>query len=142
MSMPALVNHTAVELAGLLAAGAVSAREVTAAHLERIAAVGPSVNAIVTITAEAAMRQARMLDDAFARSGPVGRCTDSPLPTKTLPRPVQCGPPTVRGSSPTTSPTSTRCTALGCAQPGRSAWVRRTLSSSVPVRRRSTISSG
>jgi len=84
MSMPALVNHTAVELAGLLAAGAVSAREVTAAHLERIAAVGPSVNAIVTITAEAAMRQARMLDDAFARSGPVGPLHGLPVAHKDL----------------------------------------------------------
>ena len=84
MSMPALVNHTAVELARLLAAGAVSAREVTAAHLERIAAVGPSVNAIVTITAEAAMRQAQMLDDAFSRSGPVGPLHGLPVAHKDL----------------------------------------------------------
>jgi len=84
MSMPALVDNTAVELAKLVAAGAVSAREVTAAHLERIAAVGPSVNAIVTITAEAAMRQARMLDDAFARSGPVGPLHGLPVAHKDL----------------------------------------------------------
>jgi Asp-tRNA(Asn)/Glu-tRNA(Gln) amidotransferase A subunit family amidase len=31
---------------------------VTAAHLERLQAVGPSVNAIVTITADAAIRHA------------------------------------------------------------------------------------
>ena len=79
-----MVEHTAVELAGLLAAGEVSAREVTAAHLERLAAVGPSVNAVVTVTAEAAMHQAGLLDDQFARSGPVGPLHGLPVAHKDL----------------------------------------------------------
>jgi amidase len=84
MSDPSLVEHTAVELAGLLASGAVSAREVTEAHLDRIAAVGPSVNAIVTVTAEAAMQQAGRLDDEFTRSGLVGPLHGLPVAHKDL----------------------------------------------------------
>lgn len=84
MSTHTLVDHTAVELAGLLAAGSVSAREVTTAHLERVQALGPSVNAVVTITAEAAMRQAQLLDDHFARSGPVGPLHGLPVAHKDL----------------------------------------------------------
>jgi amidase len=79
-----LVEHTAVELAALLAAGEVSAREVTTAHLDRLAAVGPSVNAVVTVTAEAAMDQAGRLDEQFARSGPVGPLHGLPVAHKDL----------------------------------------------------------
>lgn len=84
MTDQSLVEHTAVELAGLLAAGSVSAREVTAAHLDRLAAVGPSVNAVVTITADAAMHRAAQLDDQFARSGPVGPLHGLPVAHKDL----------------------------------------------------------
>jgi len=84
VSTHTLVDHTAVELAGLLAAGSVSAREVTTAHLERVQVLGPSVNAVITITAEAAMRQAQLLDDHFARSGPVGPLHGLPVAHKDL----------------------------------------------------------
>ena len=78
MSTLVRVEPTAVRLVGLPAAGALSAREVPSVHLERIAAAGPGV--IVTITAEAAMSQARMPEDDFARSGPVrARLPEPPL---------------------------------------------------------------
>lgn len=84
MSGPSLVEHTAAELSQLLAAGSVSAREVTAAHLARIDAVGPAVNAIVTVTAEAAMQRAAALDDEFVRRGPVGPLHGLPVAHKDL----------------------------------------------------------
>jgi amidase len=84
MSEQSLVEHSAVELAARLAAGEVSAREVTAAHLDRLAVVGPSVNAVVTITAEAAMDQAKRLDDEFAKDGPVGTLHGLPVAHKDL----------------------------------------------------------
>jgi amidase len=43
-----------------------SAREVTEAHLARIEAVNPRVNAIVTLTAERAMREAAAADELLA----------------------------------------------------------------------------
>jgi amidase len=84
MSDQSLVEHTAVELAALLAAGTVSAREVTAAHLDRIDAVGPAVNAVVTVTADAAMQRAGQLDDEFAKTGPVGPLHGLPVAHKDL----------------------------------------------------------
>jgi amidase len=84
MSPQSLVEHTAVGLAELLAAGEVSAREVTTAHLERLEAVGASVNAVVTVTADAALRHASLLDERFVRSGPVGPLHGLPVAHKDL----------------------------------------------------------
>jgi amidase len=50
----------------------VSAREAVSAHLDRIARVNPSVNAIVTLVAEQAMERARLADDALARGAAIG----------------------------------------------------------------------
>src|SRR4051794_30062589 len=55
-----LWRRGAVELAGLIAEGSVSAREVVDAHLERIADVNPHLNAITVVLAE----QARAAADA------------------------------------------------------------------------------
>jgi len=62
-----LYYRSATELAGLLRAKQISAREVVTAHLDRIEAVNPVVNAIVTLTAERALGQAAELDDLAAR---------------------------------------------------------------------------
>lgn len=60
-----LCLRSAVDLAGLLARREVSAREVMAAHLDRIERVNPAVNAIVTLDAEGALDAAAAADAAF-----------------------------------------------------------------------------
>ena len=50
-----LYYRSATALSRMLRDKQVSAREVVTAHLERIAAVNPAVNAIVTLTAERAL---------------------------------------------------------------------------------------
>ncbi|MQA06207.1 MAG: amidase [Streptosporangiales bacterium] len=83
--MTELCDRPAVELRHLLLAKDVSAREVLDAHLQRIAEVNPTVNAIVTSTAERAMERAQQVDDASARSGePVGTLHGLPVAHKDL----------------------------------------------------------
>ena len=60
---------TATGLRGLIAAGSVSCREVLDAHIARIEAANPAVNAIVTKSYERARRQADELDAGRARQG-------------------------------------------------------------------------
>jgi amidase len=67
-----IVFRTAGELAGMLRTGAVSAREVVQAHLDRVERVNPAVNAIVTLTAERALAEARAADERFAAGSQVG----------------------------------------------------------------------
>jgi amidase len=67
-----LCDLSAVELAARLRRKDVSAREVMAAHLERIERVNPRVNAIVTLAAERAIEDAARADDSLARGEPVG----------------------------------------------------------------------
>lgn len=74
----------AIELARLLREKTVSARDVVGAHLSRIEAVNPTVNAIVTLTADAAMAQAREADERLARGEPVGPLHGLPIAHKDL----------------------------------------------------------
>ncbi|GAA0972950.1 amidase [Acrocarpospora macrocephala] len=60
--MSTLHEASAVELSELLRGRQVSAAEVTEAHLRRIEAVNPAVNAIVTVVADQALKQAAELD--------------------------------------------------------------------------------
>lgn len=57
---------SARELTRLMRTRELSAREVTEAHLARIEAVNPGVNAVVTLTAERALREAAAADDRLA----------------------------------------------------------------------------
>jgi amidase len=66
----ALWENDAITLAGLLRSREVSAREVIAAHIERIEAVDGSVNAVVTRCFEQAMARAAAADQALARGEP------------------------------------------------------------------------
>jgi amidase len=75
---------TATELAALIRAKQVSAREVMAAHLAQIARVNPRVNAIVTLLPEAAMDQARVADETLVRGEPVGPLHGLPVAHKDL----------------------------------------------------------
>jgi len=75
---------SAVEMAAQIRAGRLSAREVMQAHLARIEAVNPKVNAIVTLHAEQAMAAALAADEAQARGEPLGPLHGLPVVHKDL----------------------------------------------------------
>lgn len=75
---------SAVEMAAQIRAGQLSARELMAAHLARIDAVNPKVNAIVTLHAEQAMAAALAADEAQARGEPLGPLHGLPVVHKDL----------------------------------------------------------
>ncbi len=79
-----LGTATARELAQLLRTRVVSAGEVVAAHLARIEAVNPRVNAIVTVCAEMALARAAELDRAIVQDGPSGPLHGLPIAHKDL----------------------------------------------------------
>ena len=74
----------AVEMASLLSAGRISARELLEAHLARIDAVNPAVNALVTLTPEAAFAQAARADEAHADGESLGLLHGLPVAHKDL----------------------------------------------------------
>jgi amidase len=71
-------------MAAQIRAGRLSAREVMQAHLARIEAVNPQVNAIVTLHAEQAMAAALAADEAQARGEPLGPLHGLPVVHKDL----------------------------------------------------------
>ncbi|WP_376961574.1 amidase [Azospirillum sp. A26] len=80
-----LWRDSAAALAARLAAGEVSARAVTEAHLERISAADPAHCAFITVAADKALAQAEALDAAFAKTGrPVGPLHGVPVAVKDL----------------------------------------------------------
>ncbi len=68
----------------MLARREVSAREVLAAHLERIERMNPSVQAIVTLALERATADAARADDAIVGGEPLGRLHGLPIAHKDL----------------------------------------------------------
>lgn len=76
--MHELCDRTALELAELIRSGQASSREVVEAHLERIAAVNPEVNAITVVLAAEALAGA----DAADRSEPAGPLHGVPITVK------------------------------------------------------------
>ena len=74
----------ATQLAGLLRSGELSAREVVAAHLARVEATDPTVNAIVTLVADRATEAAERADDSLARGDAVGPLHGLPIAHKDL----------------------------------------------------------
>lgn len=75
---------TAIELQRALRARQLSAVEVMQAHLDQIEAVNPKVNAIVTLTAEAALAEAKAADERLARGDAVGPLHGLPVAHKDL----------------------------------------------------------
>ncbi|WP_420623070.1 amidase [Candidatus Poriferisodalis sp.] len=75
---------TATQMAAMLANGEISARELLAAHLERISQVNPAVNAIVTFTPELAAERAAAADEAHARGESLGLLHGLPVAHKDL----------------------------------------------------------
>ncbi len=82
--MSELVWKTAVELAALIRRGEISAVEVLTAHLERIDAVNPELNAIVTYLPEMALELARSADEKQARGDSLGLLHGLPIAHKDL----------------------------------------------------------
>src|SRR5215467_13251561 len=79
-----LCDGDAVDLADLLRARQVSAREVVAAHIKRIEEVNPAVNAIVTRTFDRALQKAAAADDAIVRGEDLGLLHGLPVAHKDL----------------------------------------------------------
>jgi amidase len=79
-----ICEMSAVEMARLLRAKRVSAREVLQAHLDRIERINPLVNAIVTLVPEQAIAAAARADEALARGNPVGPLHGLPIAHKDL----------------------------------------------------------
>ena len=75
---------SAVELARLIRAKELSAREVVGAHLAQIERVNPAVNAIVTLVGDQAMERAHLADEDFVRGREVGPLHGLPIAHKDL----------------------------------------------------------
>jgi len=76
-------NKTIAQLSKSLAAGEFSSEELTRAHLERIARFGASLNCFVTVTADAALAQARAAD-VLRKQGKAGPLAGVPLVHKDI----------------------------------------------------------
>jgi amidase len=79
-----LCDLPATQLVRMLCDREVSAREVLQAHLRRIEAVNPAVNAIVTLVPDVAAARAAEADEAIARGEPFGPLHGLPIAIKDL----------------------------------------------------------
>ena len=77
-----LSRKTAVELASLIAAKAISPVEVLDAHLAVIARINPKLNAIVTLVADAARVLAKQAEAAVMRGDRLGALHGLPVAIK------------------------------------------------------------
>jgi aspartyl-tRNA(Asn)/glutamyl-tRNA(Gln) amidotransferase subunit A len=100
----------ATALAELIRTGQLSSREVVQAHLDRISAVNPKINAVVTLTAENALEAADTADKAVATGAKLGPLHEVPFTAKdsidTANVPTQRGSPIFKGRVPDTDATS------------------------------------
>jgi len=72
----------ATTLAALIRGRQLSSREVVQAHLDRVAAVNPKINAVVTLMGEAALQAADAADQAVARGSELGPLHGVPFSIK------------------------------------------------------------
>jgi aspartyl-tRNA(Asn)/glutamyl-tRNA(Gln) amidotransferase subunit A len=107
-----LTRQTAADLAAAMAAGEVSAVEVTQAHLDRITAVDGSVKAFLHVAAERALAAARAVDEQRAAGAPLGPLAGVPIAHKdvftTADMPTTCGSKILAGWQPPYDATVTR----------------------------------
>jgi amidase len=82
MKTNSLIYRSALELAGLMCRGEVSAEEVVKAHLERLREVNPMLNAVIQIAPESAIEQAREADAAVRAGEPTGELHGVPFTVK------------------------------------------------------------
>lgn len=80
--MAAGIYTSATELAQAIRARKMSAREVVQAHLDRIDAVNPLINAVVQLVPERALSEADAADAALARGDAVGPLHGVPITLK------------------------------------------------------------
>lgn len=79
-----LIHKTAAELGALIAAGEVTAEEVTEAHLDRIEEVEPKVKAFLHVDREAAVTQARAVDARLVAGEKLGPLAGVPIAHKDI----------------------------------------------------------
>jgi len=84
MSDIELCTRTAVDLVALVRRGELSARELLEAHLARIDATNPRLNAIVTLVPERARKAAAAADERQAHGEPLGPLHGLPIAHKDL----------------------------------------------------------
>jgi aspartyl-tRNA(Asn)/glutamyl-tRNA(Gln) amidotransferase subunit A len=93
--MDELITMTAAELSAAMAAGDVSAADVTEAHLDRIAAVDDRVKAFLHVAADDARARAREVDARRRAGEPLGPLAGVPVAVKdlfaTVGMPTTCG---------------------------------------------------
>jgi amidase len=75
---------SAIELARLIRAKELSAREVVGAHLAQIERLNPGVNAIVTLVPDQALERARLADEDIANGREIGPLHGLPIAHKDL----------------------------------------------------------
>jgi aspartyl-tRNA(Asn)/glutamyl-tRNA(Gln) amidotransferase subunit A len=78
----AIHYKTATSLAALIRTKQLSSREVVQAHLDRVSAVNPKINAVVTLMAEDALKGAEAADEAVAGGVPLGPLHGVPFSIK------------------------------------------------------------
>ena len=78
----ALLYASACTIARAIREQQVSVKDVVEAHLERIEAVNPSLNAVVKLAAERALDEARTADDAVLRGSVLGPLHGVPMTIK------------------------------------------------------------
>jgi len=81
---PSICFMSAIEMARLIRAKKLSAREALAAHLKQIERVNPLVNAIVTLVPDMAAADAARADEMQARGEPLGALHGLPVAHKDL----------------------------------------------------------
>jgi aspartyl-tRNA(Asn)/glutamyl-tRNA(Gln) amidotransferase subunit A len=93
--MDELITMTAAELSAAMAAGDISAADVTEAHLDRIAAVDDRVKAFLHVAADDARARAREVDARRRAGEPLGPLAGVPVAVKdlftTVGMPTTCG---------------------------------------------------
>ena len=102
--MTALTELSAGEIAARVAQRDVSAEEVMRAHLERIDALDPRLEAFLSVLPERALAHARRLDEALARGEPAAPLSGVPLALKDVldveGLPTTCGSRLLEGYRP------------------------------------------
>jgi aspartyl-tRNA(Asn)/glutamyl-tRNA(Gln) amidotransferase subunit A len=107
-----LTSMTAAQMAAAIAAGEVSATEVTEAHLDQIEAVDGQVHAFLHVSAERALAAAAAVDAKRAAGEPLGLLGGVPVAVKdvftTVGMPTTCGSRILEGWQPPYESTVTR----------------------------------